>query len=393
MGSPAGSVIVGNSIAEKTRYLFWLGFWLLLAKFILQSTVFIKVDELFLKFLLLFGILFLVMRVAFMVGEHEHPVLVGVTLVIAAMSYALSGETILLTTFLVIFGAAGIGSQKILGAWLKVVGVLLSIMLLAYAVEQMSGYSSGMVFKDIGGFSSERNALYFNHPNYCAAFFFAFALAFMCRRGVSIPAKVLIYLGCLSVIYFIAASRTSALTLMLFSVFVLVLKLLKSKRLFVVERGAAFMVPIFLMLLTLWIAVYWYTSSFYSQSLNDLLTGRPTLWWAQWSNVGFSLFGQRAFTGQVITYGTIHSVSTIDSFYSYMIFNAGIAGFICILVLYWRWLRTSFSEIAIVQIAALMAVWTFGFCEWHAINVLVCIPLVMFADTVFLKNGIESSGT
>lgn len=373
---------------QKSLPLFWFGFWLLFIKFLWQATVVVPVDEMVLKVLLLWGMAFLALRIAVLLPHYKSRAFVVGSLLVAAISYVLSGETVLLSTLLVVFAATGVGAQKVIRAWCRAVVPVFVLMLACYGVAELMDEAVGVTFSDIGGLRDTRGALFFIHPNYCGAYFFSYAIGQCLRKDVSVPMKVSCYLVSLTVIYFITGSRTSTLSLLSYPVFAFALRIVFGR---IGERAAKgtsiviALVPVLLAVFTYWLGSYWFTSPMFSQGLSDLLTGRPTLWWAQYNFAGLTLLGQPAFQGTVLVRGTYHEVATVDGMYSSFLYNIGLVGFLCILVLFHLWARRAKSNELELMSAAVLALFLFGFCEWHAANALVCTPLLLLGDAVELR--------
>lgn len=378
----------GITAQQKSLPLFWLGFWLLFIKFLWQATVVVPVDEMVLRLLLLWGMAFLALRIAVLLPYYKRRALVMGSLLASAVSYVLSGETVLLTTLLVVFAATGVGAQKVIRAWCRAVAPVLVLMLACYGMAELMGETVGETFSDIGGLRDMRGALFFIHPNYCGAYFFSYAIGQCLRKDVSAPMKVVCYLGSLAVIYFITGSRTSTLSLLSYPALALGLRIAFGR---IGERAAkgtsiiVVLVPVLLTVFTYWLGSYWFTSPMFSQGLSDLLTGRPALWWAQYNYAGLTLFGQPAFQGTVLVHGTYHEVTTIDGMYSSFLYNIGLVGFLCILALLYLWARRAKSNELELMSAAVLTLFLFGFCEWHAANALVCIPLLLLGDAMELR--------
>ena len=378
----------GMTAQQKSLPLFWLGFWLLFIKFLWQATVVVPVDEMVLKILLLWGMAFLALRVVVLLPHYKRRVLVAGSLFVAAISYVLSGETVLLSTLLVVFAATGVGAQNVIRAWCRAVAPVLVLMLVCYGMARLMGETIGETFSDIGGLRDTRGALFFIHPNYCGAYFFSYAIGQCLRKDVSAPMKVVCYLGSLAVIYFITGSRTSTLSLLSYPALALALRITFGR---IGERAArgtsiiVVLVPVLLAVFTYWLGSYWFTSPMFSQGLSDLLTGRPALWWAQYNYAGLTLLGQPAFQGTVLVRGTYHEVTTIDGMYSSFLYNIGLVGFLCILILLYLWARRAKSNELELMSAAVLTLFLFGFCEWHAANAMVCIPLLLLGDAVELQ--------
>lgn len=392
----AKSLQRGVTVQQKSLPLFWLGFWLLFIKFLWQATVVVPVDEMVLRVLLLWGMAFLALRIAVLLPHYKRRVLVVGSLLVAAISYALSGETVLLSTLLVVFAATGVGAQKVIRAWCRAVAPVLVLMLVCYGVAELMGETIGETFLDIGGLRDTRSALFFVHPNYCGAFFFSYAIGQCLRKDVSVPMKVICYLGSLAVIYFITGSRTSTLSLLSYPVFALALRIAFGRIGESAAKGMSIiivLVPVLLAVFTYWLSSCWFTSPMFSQGLSDLLTGRPALWWAQYNYAGLTLLGQPAFQGTVLVRGTYHEVATVDGMYSSFLYNIGLVGFLCILVLFYLWARRAKSSELELMSAAILALFLFGFCEWHAANALVCIPLLLLGDAVELQEPATMTST
>lgn len=383
-----------TAIQQRSILLFWLGYWLLFAKFLWQATVVIPSDEIILKMLLLWGMLFLIIRIAVMMPHYERPSLVIGGLLAAAMSYLFSGETVLLSTLLVVFAATGIGAQKMIRAWCRAIAPVLFLMLAYYGVAGLMGEAVGEAFSDIGGVRDVRNALLFIHPNYCGAYFFSYAIGQCVRKDVSVSMKVFCYLSSLAVIFFITGSRTSTIALLSYPVFALTLRVAFGRAGDRAAKGTLIVVvltPIMLTLFTYWLGSYWFTSPMFSQEMSDLLTGRPALWWAQYNYAGVTLFGQPAFQGTVLVRGTYHEVATVDGMYSSFLYNIGLVGLLCILSLLYLWVHKSKTEDIELMSAAVLALFLFGFCEWHAANALVCVPLLLLGDAMEVKEPLKSA--
>ena len=214
---------------DKSSVLFWLGFWSLFVKFFLESIILFESFEAILKVFQLFGCAFLLLRTVVLVikGSSSGLGLVGVCLGI--LSYLLSGESVLLTTSLILSAAYGIDFQTIIRFWARAVTVILVSMLCIYVVAGVLGESVGKTWLNIGGISSSRGALLFVHPNYCAAVFFVWAMAMWCRFDVGLEVKILVGGIATLVIFYIAGSRTSAVSLLLFFMFVFILKAWKRR--------------------------------------------------------------------------------------------------------------------------------------------------------------------
>lgn len=369
------------SVSARSSVFFWMGFWALFAKFFLQATAVIVVDDALLKVLLLFGCAFLSFRAValFVEGSSSGLGIIGICLGI--VSYVLSGESVLLTTSLLLAAAHEIDLQSILKCWSRAVTVIIVLMLWAYVIARLMGMTIGLQWSDIGGLSSNRNALFFIHPNYCSAVFFAWAMAACCRMDVSMALKGIVGAVSAVVIIAVAGSRTSAVSLLLFYALVAVFKAWSSC------TGSGFAkwapriiaaVPPVLLLFTLWISAVWFMGPSFSQTVSDFLTGRPALWWAQWNYAGLTILGHHAFEGVLLIRGVFHDIHTVDGMYASFLFNIGIAGFIWLLTLAIRACKVK-RNLDPLFAAALIAIFVFGFTEWHAVNAVVCIPLVYFS--------------
>lgn len=372
----------GRSPMDMSSVLFWLGFWSLFVKFFLESIILFESFEALLKVFQLFGCAFLLLRTVVLVikGSSSGLGLVGVCLGI--LSYLLSGESVLLTTSLILSAAYEIDFQAIIRSWARAVTVILVSMLCIYVVAGVLGESVGKTWLNIGGISSSRGALLFVHPNYCAAVFFVWAMAMWCRFDVGLEVKILVGGIATSVFFYIAGSRTSAVSLLLFFMFVFILKVWKRRSCRSFSKWAprfTLGIPLMLFLLTYWISAIWFTGPAFSQTASDFLTGRPALWWAQWNYSGLSIFGHHAFEGIVLIRGTIHDIHTVDGMYASFLFNIGIAGFAWILVLVKRFFAWGGVREPI-YVAALLTTFIFGFTEWHAMNAVVCVPLILLAE-------------
>ena len=214
---------VNLSLSSRSSVFFWMGFWVLFAKFFLQATVFVAVEGAFAKVLLLFGCAFLAFRVAvlFLEGHSSGLGIIGICL--GTVSYVLSGESVLLTTSLLLTAAYEIDPQSILKCWSRAVTAIIVLMIWTYVIARLMGVTIGLQWSDIGGLSSNRSALFFIHPNYCAAVFFAWAMAMFCRTDVHIALRGIVGAISTSVIVAVAGSRTSAASLLLFYALVVVL--------------------------------------------------------------------------------------------------------------------------------------------------------------------------
>ena len=247
----AGSLPI-HSLAKKSEVFFWLGFWILFAKFFLQSIVIFEIPD--------------------------------------EISYFLSGESVLLTTALVITSAYGIDYQKILRCWVLAVSSILVIMMLTYLSAFLLGDSIGLTWTNIGGMSSQRGALLFSHPNYCAVVFFAWAMSVWCLKGMSHFLKITAGFLALIIIIFITGSRTSALSLCAFFGIYFIFHFWESRRIESFKRFIPKLLPflpLMLCILTFWISAVWFMSPHFNQKISDLFTGRPALWWAQWTITTF----------------------------------------------------------------------------------------------------------
>lgn len=376
---------------KKSEVFFWLGFWTLYIKFFVQSISIFNADELILRFLLLFGSLFLIIRFLCLLSSRSIGFFATVGILLGLLSYAMSGETILFTTILIVVSAYSISVQTILREWTRVTGCILAIMTIAYVVSRALGITVGNVFVNIGGSSEIRNALFFVHPNYCAVVFFAWAIALSCRKdlhaGIKITALILSGIA----IRYIAGSRTSAVCLLLFCLLCLLLRWWQSHYMRGFYRFCSIsliVLPLLLALLTFWIASFWFTGPSFSQSISNFLTGRPALWWAQWNFVGLTVFGQHAFTGVISIRGTMHDIHTVDGMYASFLFNIGLSGFIWLILSIFRTIKSrKRDDIDFIYISALLSIFILGFTEWHSANVIVCIPLILLSTSAQpLKN-------
>ncbi|WP_147334503.1 MULTISPECIES: hypothetical protein [unclassified Collinsella] len=372
---------VNLSLSSRSSVFFWMGFWVLFAKFFLQATVFVAVEGAFAKVLLLFGCAFLAFRVAvlFLEGHSSGLGIIGICL--GTVSYVLSGESVLLTTSLLLTAAYEIDPQSILKCWSRAVTAIIVLMIWTYVIARLMGVTIGLQWSDIGGLSSNRSALFFIHPNYCAAVFFAWAMAMFCRTDVHIALRGIVGAISTSVIVAVAGSRTSAASLLLFYALVVVLTAWSNR------AGSGFVkwvprvivaVPLVLFLFTLWISAIWFMGPNFSQAASDFLTGRPALWWAQWNYAGLTVFGHHAFEGVLLIRGSFHDIHTVDGMYASFLFNMGVAGFAWLLVLAWRAFKLK-EGIDPIFAAALIAIFIFAFTEWHAVNAAVCAPLILLS--------------
>lgn len=376
-----------RSIAAKSAVFFWLGFWALFAKFFLQGIVLVEVDKIVLDVLLLFGCAFLGIRAVILPMEGQASGLGLVGICLGLLSYVLSGESVLLTTSLLLTAAYKIDIYTILRCWTRAVTAIIVLMLWAYIVSLFIGFTVGKTWIDIGGLSSIRGALFFSHPNYCAAVFSAWAMAMFCRRDTRWVMKLITAAIAMAVIIVIAGSRTSLVSLCIF--FVVAAAFTSWRK----RNGDSFTrwfscivvaVPLFLAVFTFWISAFWFPGPDFNQALSDFLTGRPALWWAQWDCAGLTLFGHHAFTGNVLIRGTVYDIHTVDGAYASFLFNIGIAGFIWLLVLAFRAFNHR-NTTDPIWAAALIAIFVFGFTEWHAINAILFTPLI------FLSQGVRSA--
>ena len=173
---------VNLSLSSRSSVFFWMGFWVLFAKFFLQATVFVAVEGAFAKVLLLFGCAFLAFRVAvlFLEGHSSGLGIIGICL--GTVSYVLSGESVLLTTSLLLTAAYEIDPQSILKCWSRAVTAIIVLMIWTYVIARLMGVTIGLQWSDIGGLSSNRSALFFIHPNYCAAVGYGHVLSNGCTH-------------------------------------------------------------------------------------------------------------------------------------------------------------------------------------------------------------------
>ena len=132
------------SVSARSSAFFWMGFWALFAKFFLQATAVIVVDDVLLKVLLLFGCAFLSFRAValFVEGSSSGLGIIGICLGI--VSYVLSGESVLLTTSLLLAAAHEIDLQSILKCWSRAVTVIIVLMLWAYVIARLMGMTIGL---------------------------------------------------------------------------------------------------------------------------------------------------------------------------------------------------------------------------------------------------------
>lgn len=370
-----------HSLAKKSEVFFWFGFWILFAKFFLQSIVIFEIPDEIFRVFLLFGIAFLVIRTGLLILEDECSWMAALGVCLGVFSYFLSGESVLLTTALVITSAYGIDYQKILRCWVLAVSSILAIMMFTYFAALLLGDSIGLTWTNIGGMSSQRGALLFSHPNYCAVVFFAWAMSVWCLKGMSHFLKITAGLLALIIIIFITGSRTSALSLCAFFAIFFIFHFWESRRKVSFGRFIPKLLPflpLMLCLLTFWISAVWFMSPHFKQEISDLFTGRPALWWAQWNYAGLTLFGHHAYEGTLLIRGDYHVISTVDGMYASLLYNIGIAGFIWILALISKINSFGFRLDATVA-AALFAVLILGFTEWHALNAIVFIPLALLS--------------
>ncbi|WP_147569637.1 hypothetical protein [Collinsella ihumii] len=380
-------------VPKKSEILFWIGFWLLQIKFIWQMTTLLPKEDIVFNCLLLFGILFLGFRVAMLLPYYKCPSLVLSGIALSLSAYFLSGETVLVTTLLTVSAASGMNTQKVFRFWARAMTIILGSMIIIYIIFTIIGYKTGNMYYNIGGFRESRNALFFSHPNGCAAFTFAFAVCQCVRKDLSALSKVIYFIICSLIIFFIAGSRTSMVALLVFPISYLVVHTIIKRHLIIKASIIGYTViaiPIILMLFTYWLSSYWFTSPLYSQEINYLLTGRPLLWWAQYSYRGLTVFGQHAFQGSVLIRGTYNEISTVDGMYASLLFNIGLAGFLFIVILISKlYKHMDQKQLDIIDIAAysgaFISVFAFGFCEWHALNVFVCIPLLLMSEGLVLK--------
>ena len=375
------------SPTKKSDVFFWFGFWILFAKFFLQAIIIFEIPDEIFRVLLLFGMTFLGIRTGLLVLEGECSWMAALGVCLGVLSYFLSGESVLLTTTLVITSAYGIDYQKILRYWVLAVSSILMIMMFSYFAALLLGDSIGLTWTNIGGMSSQRGALLFSHPNYCAVVFFAWAMSVWCLKSASHFLKFTAGLGALIIIIFITGSRTSALSLCAFFAIYFIFHFWESRRIESFERlipKLLPLLPLMLCLLTFWISAIWFTSPHFKQELSDLFTGRPALWWAQWNYAGLTLFGHHAFEGTLLIRGDYHVISTVDGMYASLLYNIGIAGFIWILTLISK-INSFGFRLDATEAAALSAVFILGFTEWHALNAIVFIPLALLSIGVTYK--------
>lgn len=375
------------SPAKKSDVFFWFGFWILFAKFFLQAIIIFDIPDEIFRLFLLFGMTFLGIRTGLLVLEGECSWMAALGVCLGVLSYFLSGESVLLTTTLVITSAYGIDYQKILRYWVLAVSSILMIMMFSYFAALLLGDSIGLTWTNIGGMSSQRGALLFSHPNYCAVVFFAWVMSVWCLKGASHFLKLTAGLLALIIIIFITGSRISALSLCAFFAIYFIFHFWESRRIESFERFIPKLLPLLalmLCLLTFWISAIWFTSPHFKQELSDLFTGRPALWWAQWNYAGLTLFGHHAFEGTLLIRGDYHVISTVDGMYASLLYNIGIAGFIWILTLISK-INSFGFRLDATDAAALSAVFILGFTEWHALNAIVFIPLALLSIGVTYK--------
>lgn len=375
------------SPAKKSDVFFWFGFWILFAKFFLQAIIIFEIPDEIFRVFLLFGITFLGIRTALLVLEGKCSWMATLGVCLGVLSYFLSRESVLLTTTLVITSSYGIEYQKILRYWVLAVSSILLFMMFSYFAALLLGDSIGLTWTNIGGMSSQRGALLFSHPNYCAVVFLAWAMSVWCLKGASHFLKLTAGFLALIVIIFITGSRTSALSLCAFFVIYFIFHFWESRR---IESFKRFipkllpLLPLMLCLLTFWMSAVWFTSPHFKQEISDLFTGRPALWWAQWYYAGLTLFGHHAFEGTLLIRGDYHVISTVDGMYASLLYNIGIAGFVWILSLISK-INSFGFRLDATDAAALSAVFILGFTEWHALNAIVFIPLALLSIGVTHK--------
>lgn len=369
--------------------LFWPGFVLLVLKFLLESIPVIGVPDVILTVFLGLGCAFLALKILAVYNRFERPSFVLAGLFCAALSYIMSGETVLLTTLLVIFASFGVSSQDIIRLWCWLIFPVIVSMLFLFLVEWfIGGGLASETFKGIGGFRTSRSALWFGHPNTCAGYCVALALAYATRKDVSQLFKVTVFIGSFLVVFLITGSRTSTFCLLAFLFFYLLTTYVHSKRVQGIAFRFVWLTPILLALVTLFISSYWF-ANMYSWQINDLLSGRPSLWWAQWSQVGLTLFGQYPFEGFLVIKGLATNIVTVDGAYASLLFNLGFAGSLCFLLLFKRWANDMSISRTNADASALAAAAVAGFTEWAAINCCVFVVLLLLGDSLHSKERMQ----
>lgn len=365
--------------------LFWPGFVLLVLKFLLESIPIIGVPNAFLTVLLGLGCAFLALKVLAVCNKYSRPSFVLTALFCATLAYVLSGETVLLTTLLVIFASVEVSSQDVIRLWCWMIFPVLTLMLILFLIELFPGIdlASG-TFNAIGGFRAVRSSLWFGHPNTCAGYFVALALAYATRIDVSRLFKVTVFAISFFVVFFITGSRTSTMSMLAFLLFYLFSLYGNARSAQKYSFRFVWMTPIIIAVITLFISSYWF-SEMYSWQFDNLLSGRPSLWWAQWSQVGLTFFGQHSFVGPLVIKSLAMNIVTVDGAYASLLFNLGLAGAFCFLLLFKHWASDTLIARSNTSAAALAAVAVAGFTEWAALNCCVFVVLLLLGDSLHFK--------
>ena len=87
-------------VLEKSEIAFWIGFWCIYLRFLFEATTLVRVADPFLSLLLLFGIVFLAIRVLAIFSDRGIEWISILGLSLSLISYLLSGDTIFFSTML-----------------------------------------------------------------------------------------------------------------------------------------------------------------------------------------------------------------------------------------------------------------------------------------------------
>lgn len=357
---------------------FVLGFLCVYVKSLVSMTTLVALPGMLDSGLFLFGATFLLIHIlsnSKEYGKRFAPMLI--IILACAYTYFASGETIPLTAALCIIAAATAGDMRdVAKLWLAASVMLVVYLVAASAITALLDPSRlSYSYRNAG--DSARFSFFFNHPNMFAAIVMMMCGTYMylCYERLRFSSFVIVALIALLTFVFTDSRTSFALTLFEIACFTAQRKWNLFSRHWL--RCFISIMPILLLA-----AVFLISGPLYSEALGGLLTGRVSLWHNCLITQGVTILGQPFEPSHVVSdAGWIYYFETLDCAYASGLFVFGLVfmGFFCWCVFSRIRHEDSRLDVEIPLIATLLL---FGITEVHALNPVICMPLLFLAGGI-----------
>ncbi|MDN0064729.1 hypothetical protein [Collinsella ihumii] len=362
---------------------FVVGFLCIYIRSFFSMTSLLVLPELLDDGLLLLGSIFLLFHVLFHSKEYGKRIIPLLLIIIAcAYAYLASGETIPLTVTLCIIAAATAGNVRdIAKLWFAVTAMSVAYLVVVSGITAILepdrlSYS----YRYAGG--TARFSFFFSHPNMFAAIVMMMCGIYMYLRYEWLRFSSFVVLALIAAATFLFTDSRTSFTLTLLEIICFAVQ--RERGLFS-GRWVTHFVGV--MPILLFVLVYLISGPLYRDSLGSLLTGRVSLWHNCFVTQGITILGQQFEPSRIVSStGWVSYFGTLDCVYASGLYVFGLvfSGFFCWCV----FARTRREDSRLgIELPLILVLLLFGVTEVHALNPVLCVPLLFLAGGILPKES------